>query len=601
MPRFKLTFLFFVFIAFLSCQYELHEENICELLESSNNENFNLALLPEHDTLIIFDNQNITFNFETDNLGILKVVFTLQDKSWQFDTESGIFEIIPGILDAGYCYLNVEIYTHSGTGSIADNMNIEPLITNKKWFVLIDGREPPEITPTKEITPEGFVKFTWPKCDQYNFVSYELEGRIGDNMISEVINDPDLTYYTDSNFVTGMIRFKVGCNTYSDFTDGFQYSEDQYASELYMYEIGIDSIRFYWEKSEYNAKYKLSWNSTELIFDSREDTFCTVPNPGFAMTTKYRLTTGLASSEIWPTDENDYTIDQFSYFLGYLASYSEEAEYTYNSLDKVVYTNSNYNVSYYNVNTGLFDKKAYIADIIFGGLLSCPTNSTKLSVFVNGYIYMFEGVALPNYYYFKVEDYNWMYPLDYFFMTNDNSIAYAANGKYKLIDIATQQVVDSLTITDYPAENKSACFATSQDAKRVCIVSQNGLKIYNITDAGIVEYYSDSRSYRSAYFDPFDPDKLMLTLFDHTNIEIRNASDFSLIKTIELPSDAIIQNIDPESGYLLLNDYEQLFVVDTETGEIVFKINCNDPKPKLYANILFSQSGYYLDITEKLQ
>ncbi len=579
----------------------MQEEYIPELNEPATSVGFDLSIAPEFDTLTIFTSKNISFNFNTDGLGIHSVGFSIPGDSWSFEEGHGTFTVRPENLVAGYHDLTATIRTHSGTGSMADNMNAEHLVTQKKWRVLVDGRQGPEITPTKSITPEGYLKFTWPKCDQYNFSAYGLVGRIGDKVLAEMIEDPDVTYYIDSNYVTGIIDFEVQCHTvtYAFPTLGDSYDEIQYASQMYIEELGMDSLRISWDKSDYNAKYKLSWESTEMIFDSREDTVVVIPRTFFAKGIEYKLITASANSEDWPLEENEYTAVSSSNMLGSRISY-DEAEYAYNFIDKIVYTNDGRNVKFYDPATGTIDIKGTIYNIIFGGMFSCPTNSTELSIFVHDDLFVLEGFNSANYETFEIPG-SWAYSMEHFLMTDADIIAFTTGEKYKLLDISKQQTIDSITIDDYPTENEYACFATSQDAKRTCVVTQNGLKLFNIEATGIIEYYTDSRSYRSAYFDPFNPDKLFLTLNDHSNIEIRNPSDFSLIGTIALPSNAVIQNIDPESGYLLLTDYNELFIVDVLNGEIVFRINCIDPKPKLYANTLFSQNGFYLDITEKLQ
>jgi hypothetical protein len=132
------------------------------------------------------------------------------------------------------------------------------------------------------------------------------------------------------------------------------------------------------------------------------------------------------------------------------------------------------------------------------------------------------------------------------------------------------------------------------------VVTNNGLRIYSVINSVVKTIHSDTKIYRSAVFDDKTDSRLLLTSNTTPTLEVRDAANFSLIKTIDLPTKAIIQNIDPESGYLLLTDYQYATILDVENSKPKLKILSTDSKPNLFNSRLFTKNGFTLDISKFL-
>jgi hypothetical protein len=192
--------------------------------------------------------------------------------------------------------------------------------------------------------------------------------------------------------------------------------------------------------------------------------------------------------------------------------------------------------------------------------------------------------------------------LDHFYFTDNDMIAVLRPSRYDLISIASKSVVITFPVTDYPVYSKWACSSTSKDGRYACIVTMNGIKVYDLSSGTAVLIYSDSRVSRSALFDINNPNRLFLTFYSDNTLEIRNMPDFSLLSSSVLPDKGeVMRNIDPESGYLLMTDYKYLYVFDLIKSKVIFKMVSTDSRPQLYDNRLFSNSGYGLDISKYLQ
>ena len=180
------------------CEYDLSKENFIDIQKPSGTHKFDLSLLKEEDTIKVFNQTEFTYNINTYGLKIHKAGFELNNKTWSVFSEKGSFSIAPNDYPAGFDTLSLTIITNSGTGSVSDVVGAEGYIVEKKWLLLIDGRPSEKITATNSITEVGFMKISWPKCEQYNFQAYELQGAVNGRGISKIITDVDSTYYVDS-------------------------------------------------------------------------------------------------------------------------------------------------------------------------------------------------------------------------------------------------------------------------------------------------------------------------------------------------------------------------------------------------------------------
>ncbi|NLO02903.1 MAG: hypothetical protein GX126_11420, partial [Bacteroidales bacterium] len=275
-------------------------------------------------------------------------------------------------------------------------------------------------------------------------------------------------------------------------------------------------------------------------------------------------------------------------------------KYGYNHFDKVIYTNTYDDMECYDVVTLELLNSVRLNNLIYQGMYSCPVNSTKVASVSSENIYVFADKNLQDPVIIPFN--SWGNTVDYLYLTDNDMITVVQPKKLSLISVDEKREVATINIDDYPEASKWACFSTSSDGKYFCVVTYNGIKIHSLENDTISQIYTDNRAYRSALFNINNPGELFITYNDNSNLEIRGIPGFNLIKTINLPSEAqVIRNIDPESGLLLLTDYDYLYILNINSSEIVLKVKCNEERrAQLYGNRLFSTYGYSLDISEYL-
>lgn len=581
------------------CEYSLDKENFIKIEKPSETHLFDLSLLSGEDTILVFDQTEIKYDLNTFGLEIQGGIFTLGEKTWNIYSSKGSFFISPNDYATGIDTLTLKIFTETGTNSIASQLGSESYVAEKKWLVIIENRPTPNIKLSYSITPEGFLKLSWPKCELYNFKSYKLlRSTEYHNSLVYNIFDINRTYFIDSSYVGGEMKCSMVLNVLG--SSGSSWGENLIINEVKpipMYEeIGVDSLRIYWQKVKFNARCQLSVqnsNPLNILLDSNTDTSITIPSPGFAKS----ITFDLETKPIYPGENlNYYILKTFSKYLMGVNFLPNWPDYGYNQLENIVYCNAyNYLQAYNPINMNKVNS-IQIKDLDYAGLYACPTNSTRIAALSWSTIHVYP-------------DKNFQNPItipfsggevtDHFCFTNNDLLALAKPGIYTQIRISDKQVVATFAINDYPYYSKWACITTSNDGKYVAVVTKNGGIIHEIENGVVTQVHSDQRVYRSAIFNENNNRQLFLTFYDSNTIEIRDPSNFSLIKSISLPvQSAVLCNIDPVSGYLLLTDYKSLYLVDIENEIVKLKIKSDDIKPRLFNKRLFSNSGVHFDISK---
>ncbi len=584
----------FFFLGYSSCEYNPHEENFREVDFPEPTHEFSLNLWNGNDTIRLFAGTQIRYDLQTFGLEITEGNITIGDQKWTFYSSSGSIDVDPDNFTPGFYTLNMTVYTNSGSGSIADVAGAEGYMMEREWVLLIDGRGDPPLTVSSRELEDGYLQVSWSKNPWLNFSHYVVKGYHNFGNFTRTITDVNDTTLIDSCFVGGDATYTV----YSYISEN-EYSMKSHSPAIpvpvpQFQDLGIDSLRVYWDGLR-SARYTLLEGS-DTIFDDSGKTSVTIPSPGFGVYKDYLLTT----SPVGPcTSVYGFTLREGRYHV--LGQYleSNRPTYGYNGLENVVYTSTYDQVHCYDVSSLGLLKEFTIYQLIYQGMYSCPTNSTKVAALSARAITVFNDKTLQDTVSIPYDCFG--KTIDYFYLTDNNMVAIALKSKIDLISVASKKVTLSIPIDDYPVYSSWACFSISADGRYATVVTYNGIKLFWIEDGRDSLVYSDSRVYRSALFDINDPARLMLTFRYDNKLEIRNIPDFSLDRTIDLPTNAeVLRNIDPESGFLLFTDYVNLHIIDLNVPEEIFSLPCTDTRPQLYSNRLFSQTGYSLDISQYL-
>jgi hypothetical protein len=339
-----------------------------------------------------------------------------------------------------------------------------------------------------------------------------------------------------------------------------------------------------------------------ILLDSKTDTSVVIAQDFIGNTANYSLY--IAPRYLTTTSWN-ILCDTRHYCMGTRVAVNWP-DFGYNASDCVFYTNSYDDVECYDAKTLQKISSYRIKDLMyttsFSRIYSGASNSTKLGVLSPDSIFIFSDKTLTG----KVTiPYNARNKkIDYFYLTDNGIVALTSPGKYELISVAGKNVLATLPIDDYPVYSAWASFSTSKDGKYFCVVTRNGIKTYANEGGTFTLLYSGSEVYRSALFSIENPDQLYLTSNTTNVMEIRHMPDFSLMRSISLPTERqVLRNIDPLTGHLFTTDYYDAFVIDMQTNKVLFKSKVGDIeyRPLLFDNLILTIYGYAVNITKFLK
>ncbi len=124
------------------------------------------------DTLCIYRNMEVKFKFESDHQAITMTRFSIDGKViGKVDSGTGTFTIPEVSMVEGLYELAIEVYTVSGTGSLADEFGAESFVSSHTWKLVILNTYNPQMTKTVE---NGLLHIKWKPFLASNFKEYSI-------------------------------------------------------------------------------------------------------------------------------------------------------------------------------------------------------------------------------------------------------------------------------------------------------------------------------------------------------------------------------------------------------------------------------------------
>jgi len=604
----------------MGCEFVLKDENILDIEKPAESHWIDLSIIPVADTIFISEKQVFDYAINTYGLKLQKVEFNLDGYlSWEMTSASGSFTLNPTFISNGVYKLSMKVYTNSGTGSLADKLGGEGFWAQRVWTVKIIKEEtggtttnPVDSTidnsptiPIKNVKSEiidgGYLKFTWPKVNRKDFYCYRIYWSVGSTDIMHY-NANDTTYI-DSTYIGGSKTFRVDYERRHN--NPSVYGEALSLNDAYpvisVTGKDLDSVTIHWVKSKYRVRYELQdRNTSAVLFKSESDTSFTMAAAPFGSGESFSL---------FVTPRYMQTLD-FSYFYQSYAGYSLGTQilsnwpvFACNPTEKVAYAVNYDAINCYSLPDMTLYKKVSIPRLSYQGLFACPSNSSKVAALSSEYIYVFNDKSLTNP--VKISYPCWAVNINYLCLTDNDMVGVASSTAYDLYRISDQTLVATIPIADSPVYSSWCCNSASSDGKYFAVVTLNGIHLYKIENTVVTEVYSDKRPYFSVLFDPDHPERFYVTLQKSNEIEMHSSADFSLIKTYVLPGNYnMLQNIDPETGYMLLTNYNSNYLYDLQNEKIVFNMansQYSDYNPRFYYGNMFSNNGRYLNIVKYIK
>lgn len=169
-------------ITFTSCEFEpkgVYERNLDQHVTAPKIETVNLDLTQDKDTVELMYNR-VYFNFKSTNQDIRWVKFYINDTLiGGVESANSYFDLNYTFLYEGVHRLRLELFTKSGTGSIAESIGAEGFLFNsREWIIKVNNTSYYNVTSTDSA---GFLMLRWPKPleNTIEFVIYRGNQEIG--------------------------------------------------------------------------------------------------------------------------------------------------------------------------------------------------------------------------------------------------------------------------------------------------------------------------------------------------------------------------------------------------------------------------------------
>ena len=132
--------LIIAYVALLhACEYEptkIYNRTVNQNVSPPEIQTVELNL--DSDTINLYADKVINFNFTSNNQPIEAVIFTIDNNApVTVASNNGTFTLDYESLTQGTHTLTIQIYTYSGSGSIADHTGAEGFMTSHSWAIIV--------------------------------------------------------------------------------------------------------------------------------------------------------------------------------------------------------------------------------------------------------------------------------------------------------------------------------------------------------------------------------------------------------------------------------------------------------------------------------
>ena len=575
---------------FYSCEFEPHkvyqrtaDENVSapEIQVVELNLEFD-------DTIYLHNKKEVHFNFVSNNQEIKAIRFVIDDlERYLVNSNSGIFTLDYNSFPYGIHTLNLEVYTATGTGSIAELLGREAFLFSKTWVInVIDYEGFTNYRLTSSVS-DGFLKLSWtryPGSDLKEYILYRSEAP------PEIIKAGS-NYFIDSSYTGEPARYDVKVST-----------DDGSLSPWGVLFLAKDLPELYFSESG-SKLYTVKWNKSRYY--GAVDTF------RLSLSTDFRLT----YTTIYNTcDPDDTTHIITTAFFGDIISLK---------LKVIPKNSSHYSPAYY-----LFFE-SYLSDIRLGFPFSMVdgqviqdisqvnqdefvciagyNNLIRYSVSQKSIVELLSyspSVCVPNYYHNLTTSSSGKFLTTYIYCTKEVMLANSGNlgnnsirnlnpfgvheylPKIPVSDIGLM-LVDSVdigfflydfytdeTLAYYHKENlKAKGLAISMNGDYI-ILQDDSLRLVRFENSQFSSIWSHSKYTQPDFFEFHGKNPEELVIWDGSAFSVKRCSDFSDIYEFQL-SDTEILDIDYFNNEMLTWSAGHLYVRSLTDGALLNDIPVN--------------------------
>lgn len=597
----KLNFLLLLSIIFLfaACEYEPNGTNFVELTPPEDSIQIEILLndVTPSDTIYIYQYTSIALKINAQK-ELQQAVLLLDGQEYlNIWGNSASFEINPDQLNEGLHELTLNSIFSTGTGSLAEMMGLEGYVGELSWNLCVIQNPQDKFTVEYRLNEEGFLELFWDNAIPEKYIEkYTLTGLTLNTGVT--FNDATQKSFVDYGYVCGNGNYMV--STY--FKDGNIFWKTLSISTptptVYFEDLGLDSLRVYWDKPFASGRFDL-FEDDILKYSDILDTSIIIPQL-FGKTRQFMLEAKPRKAE-YDNFHNSFVIYK-NFCQGISLGLPNWPLYAFNTTDNIIYTSRYNDLVAYDATSmeeiNIVSIPGNTLGLIYGGKISSAPHNSTIAAMTGEETWIFSNSSFNNSIIIS--------PLrgD----VNTRLSALTSNDRFFVVekDSSNCKIFNSLTgekIFEFPFTYKTNYtfpdFVTvSEDGQFFCASSIYGMEVFKIDETVTNLIYTDTRYYKGAMFVPSQPDYILLRV--DTDIELRQLPDFNLVQTLDVSENgAVLCNIDPASKNLLYYQNDSLKVCKINNiTETLFKIRSDETTCKMLNNKLltYGKGGIYFDL-----
>lgn len=598
----KLNFIILAILSlFMACEYEPSGNNFIDLTPPEVYIPIEISLnnINPSDTIYLYQNTTISIKINSPK-DLQQAIVLLDGQEYEnMWSDSLGFLFYPEQIDEGVHKLTVAAIFYSGTGSLAEMMGLERYTGELSWNIRVIHNPQDQFEVEYRINEEGFLELFWDNAIPDNHIdSYSIHSGLTQET-DITINDAKQKSFVDYGYVCRYAYYEVETHLKDGniFRQGL--SIDSPTPALYIEDLGLDSLRVYWDKPFANGRFNLIEDNNTIASEIHDTSIIISQLFGKTRLFKLEIKPQKAAYDNFYNSVTDYE----RFCQGTSLGLPNWELYAYNITDNIIYT-SKYNslvafdaTSLQEINTVSIIGNPW--GFAYGGKIATAPHNSSVAAMTGEETLIFDDSRFVN-------------PIKIFPLrgnVNTRLSALTSNDRFFVVEQDSNicKIFNSLTgeeIFELPFTYKTRYtfpdFATvSEDGHFFCASSENGMEVFEINGTTTNLLYTDTRFYKGAMFVPSQPDKLLLRV--GSNIELRQMPGFNIIQTIDVSVyGAILCNIDPASMNLLYHQNDSLRVCNiSNLSKTIFKIRSDETTCKMYNNKLltYGKGGITFDIS----
>ncbi|WP_188499720.1 hypothetical protein [Pontibacter amylolyticus] len=591
---------------FLACDYTpsgSHFEEVSPQVEVIGD--IELDNFPSQDTLMLRGSVNLNFNVSLPGRTIYSVELLLGKNSLGVTSSATGGRLLQTSEYAdGYYTLQLNVLGNSGTGSLADKSGVEGVQVYRTWVVYIDNTPPKPVTLTSVKAEGGSLKLEWKKYRGTGFQKYEIH-RIYPGLVygilTATITDPNQTTWFDEDYLGEQISYRVVTRVNG-----------------YYYDLASNSIPYFYPKPHVLGStispekeltitfsstpfttnfgsYELTLNSNRVItLTNPKDTVVTIPANIFGEELHATLAT---YSRSYPSP-GSRSVRDFAILEGIGAPWGPQDVdrlFGKTTSGKLYFADRGYIKVVDAATRHVLQERNVMYDQIGSEKQDVISQDGKILYSIINYaIHRLDPLTLQTLATYELND---LLPYEFYHFSMLDGVS------------NTNRLILRARSADYYEDTKDYAYVIDMDQKKVItaveadlhysysMISPDGRTI-NASDQVYVEQSNGSwkqlsltkQEANSLKFHTVSP--LFYTTKGST-ISFYSTTDGTLQSTFQTERELYPIDTDPVTGHLYGSSYNQLFIYNSSTGQLVNKLDIADGTLVfLYNNTLYSGNRY---------